>query len=632
MTILGYEKGTGRPVDIPTDRHIGVSGQTQRSGKTTTQEALIRRSGKRALAFITKRDESGFREAHEIPPYFEDSGDWQFVSAILEATIGERMKFQRSWIMEACRGANKLQDVSGHVRERLHGKPNPAFAAWPTISPKQRKGRKRPSEWLIRPASGLNSSVLTELEEYLKIVLPQLERLPYTNKLQLGPGLNVMDLREYSTEVQALVICSAMKWIYAHESGVVVIVPEAWKFIPQKRGSPVMFIAEKLIREGAASGNLLWIDSQDMAAVNKDLTRSIGVWILGVQKEHNEVERTLKSLPIGGLTRADIMTLGRGEFYAAWDNQVVKTYVQPFWISDAHAASIARGGPDDEKVESAERIWRDRKKEYDPQRICSRCGRPSSEHAHTGQLEMCPPQEANHEKNDSDPSGRFALAIDRGKGTNVSALGRASTTSGMDVEIPGTMEALPESPETEEDLTRIAFLEQQNEDLRREVLEQSRRIELLKRDLFALTGQKGTAVVESSANGYKVAVIPSPCPDDDASYAAFKRRLLADPGVIVVLNDVRPALSVRTERPTLEIDGSTLKGRLAKLIHEGFFRAARPAGDVLKECQRRGWLTANNRSNHLAPPLGDLTEMGFLTREDAGYQAVPGMKITQSER
>ena len=41
---LGYEVGTGRAVAIRV-RHLAVTGPTQESGKTTTLEALVRRSG-----------------------------------------------------------------------------------------------------------------------------------------------------------------------------------------------------------------------------------------------------------------------------------------------------------------------------------------------------------------------------------------------------------------------------------------------------------------------------------------------------------------------------------------------------------------------------------------------------------
>lgn len=46
---LGYEVETGKPVAIPL-RHVAVTGQTQLSGKTTTLEALVARSGLRVRA------------------------------------------------------------------------------------------------------------------------------------------------------------------------------------------------------------------------------------------------------------------------------------------------------------------------------------------------------------------------------------------------------------------------------------------------------------------------------------------------------------------------------------------------------------------------------------------------------
>ena len=67
--------------------------------------------------------------------------------------------------------------------------------------------------------------------------------------------------------------------------------------IPQNRRSPVLLAAEELIRKGAAAGNFVWLDSQDIAGVHKNVLRSVGVWILGVQREANEVKRTLNHIP-----------------------------------------------------------------------------------------------------------------------------------------------------------------------------------------------------------------------------------------------------------------------------------------------------------------------------------------------
>jgi hypothetical protein len=107
---LGYELGTGEAVAIPL-KHMAVTGQTQESGKTTTLEALVERGGLWAIAFVTKRAEGSFASGRRIQPYFRERADWQFVAAVLEATLRERLKFERSWIMRACRGAKTLADV-----------------------------------------------------------------------------------------------------------------------------------------------------------------------------------------------------------------------------------------------------------------------------------------------------------------------------------------------------------------------------------------------------------------------------------------------------------------------------------------------------------------------------------------
>lgn len=61
---LGYEIGTGEPVEIPM-RHMVVTGQTQEAGKTTALEAMISRSGMKAIAFVTMHAENPDGNAFE---------------------------------------------------------------------------------------------------------------------------------------------------------------------------------------------------------------------------------------------------------------------------------------------------------------------------------------------------------------------------------------------------------------------------------------------------------------------------------------------------------------------------------------------------------------------------------------
>lgn len=312
---LGYEVATGKTIEIPL-KHMCITGQTQESGKTTTLEALITRAELRAVAFITKRGEASFDSGRTIKPYFEERADWEFIESVLEAIMRQRMKFERAWIVKACKGAHTLADVQRNVAEL------------------QAKSKR-----------SMDQDLFMLLGEYLKKVVPLIQRLPKAPAVELEAGLNVMDLRTYPEELQHLVISSTIRWIYQHEENVITIVPEAWKFAPQGRNTPVKVEIRRLAREGAGLKNYIWIDSQDIAGVEKEILRAAAVWLLGVQREANEIERALASIP-KGIKRpkeGEIPRLKLGEFFACWGEHVHKVYVQPAWIGAPEAMDIAMG-------------------------------------------------------------------------------------------------------------------------------------------------------------------------------------------------------------------------------------------------------------------------------------------------
>jgi hypothetical protein len=109
-------------------------------------------------------------------------------------------------------------------------------------------------------------------------------------------------------------------------------------------------------------------------------------------------------------------------------------------------------------------------------------------------------------------------------------------------------------------------------------------------------------------------------------FQQIKDRLITeaaiDPRVLEVLVQ-RPEIRVKVERATIEVDGDTLRGRLALLIHEGFFDESKEGGKVFAEVQRRGFKTAHP---NVSRELGELSRLGFLTRSNKWYTAVPAMK------
>lgn len=302
--LLGYELGTGKPVSIPV-RHMAVTGITQESGKTTTLEALIGRSRLRAVTFVTKRGEQAFSEYTRIPAYFREHCDWKFVSSVLEAFLEEKVKAERPYIMRACEGAQSLRDVQQNIRE----------------------ARKQ--------SSGVREETIHYvLSQYLDELVPEIEALATSTELKLAPGINVIDLSEYSTHLQSLVVSSVMEWIAERETDVITLIPEAWEFIPRAHGSPCKTAAIRLARKGACAGNFVWLDSQDLASVDIEVRKMISVYLLGVQREKNEVERTIAHIPEGNRrpTKAQVMQLERGWFYASFGREMHCCYVQPAWL------------------------------------------------------------------------------------------------------------------------------------------------------------------------------------------------------------------------------------------------------------------------------------------------------------
>lgn len=311
--LLGFEVGTGAEVRMKL-HHTVVTGMTQLSGKTTALEALISRSNLRAIAFKTKRGEAGFSSYRDIRPFFIEQSDWRYVSSLLEAMLRERMKFERSWIIKATKGTKTLREV-------LHN-----------VSELKEKARK----------DSLTESVYVTLEEYLFGIVPQIEKFHFSKELNLADGINVMDLSSMSLEMRSLVIRSVMEHVINNLSNIIVIIPEAWEYIPQGRGTPVKLYAETFIRKGAAIGNYLFVDSQDIAGIDKTPLRSCDNWIMGRQKETHEVDR-FREVIGKSVSEEEIKLLPIGHFIAYLGNEIKKVYVLPAGVPEEVGRRVALG-------------------------------------------------------------------------------------------------------------------------------------------------------------------------------------------------------------------------------------------------------------------------------------------------
>ena len=346
MIHIGFEVGTGRPIEMPIGHTIFI-GQTQRAGKTTALEAAAIRSNCPTLAFLTKRGERSFRQANPLPPYYEDHIDWRTVRALCEALTEEKWdKFQRQCLRSICRAGQ-----AGRIGTK-------SFVEW--TKPETLEDVIRNAGIALSKATGQRELIYGEIQDDLRTATEELAKLRSECAVpSLAAGMNVVDLECYEFHIQSLIIRSMIRWIHAHAEQTIIAVPEAWKFAPAQRRSPVRDVAEEYIRQGAALGNFLWIDSQNIAGISSTLLSQMRVWMFGVQRLKAEIEKTLDAIPDNIYprpTRGDIATLQLGQFIVCFDGELCPVYVQPFWMADAHAEAIARG---EEPVESAREIARE---------------------------------------------------------------------------------------------------------------------------------------------------------------------------------------------------------------------------------------------------------------------------------
>lgn len=575
---LGFAVGSGEPVDLPI-RHMCVTGQTQESGKTTTLEALVARAGVRALTFVTKPGEAAFAKAtHEIGPYFREQTEqrWRFVSAILEAHLGERLKFERNWISRAAEGTKTLEQV-------------------------------RANAWRLAETSKgpMNQDQFRMLGVYLDELVPAIAAVRWASKLELRAGVNVMHLAELPGALRQLAIRAALEWVLTKERDVVVVIPEAWQFIPESRNTPAKLAAAEFIRQGAGLRNYLWLDSQDIGGISKELLRSVPVWLVGVQREKNEITRTLDNIPRSARPSADeVMQLELGQFVACWGKHAIRTYVQPAWLPESHARRIARGEEhvDDEYVQEAPpRAGRSRESTRG-------AGRTHRDADRTPAVSDQHDQPASRPGGGLEPVGAILTRFVQG-GQRAANAAIAAATKGGESEMNAQQEQLLHSVVGKVDVL-VDTMGKLVRAMERQPPQPSR----------------AAAAPATPAEGSRRAYSPDETRDTEALYQAIKTRLIEelpkDPRVMELVVS-QPELRVKVKRDVVTVDGNGLTGRLARLLLDGFFDTPKSGNAARVEMGARGW-SHDPRSVYRA--CDDLTAKGFLRKSGDGYQVVEVMK------
>jgi hypothetical protein len=341
-----------------------------------------------------------------------------------------------------------------------------------------------------------------------------------------------------------------MEWVYKHERDTICLIPEAWEFIPQSRNSPVKMAAVQLTRKGAAAGNFVWLDSQDLAGVDKEILRQVGVWVLGVQRQEHEVKRALEAIPASTKRPkpAEIMQLGRGWFYLWHGRELRCVYVQPAWLDN------------------------------DPRR-------------------------AQRYAIETLPESFVAPPADWKKQVLASATSGSQETTMNNSQIMAQWNALNEFMLTEmkgelgTDESLVDGLQRLMRELKvRHDAEASGRV---------LRPEPLSAAVD--VNTIAEQLMPKILEQLKAAPEFATLQVMAE----------RPELQVTIVRKAIDVDGSTLRGRLAQLIAEGWFNDPRGNSEVMRELARRGFqrrrpISAKN-SQHL-PAWGSSRKRRPATR------------------
>lgn len=85
---------------------------------------------------------------------------------------------------------------------------------------------------------------------------------------------------------------------------------------------------------------------------------------------------------------------------------------------------------------------------------------------------------------------------------------------------------------------------------------------------------------------------------------------------------------MKIRRQILEVDGDSLRGRIGRLIHDGFFDRSHTSSEILVELEKRGETPSNIEFGN---EMKALVRMGFFTRENKWYSLVPEMKVNVVE-
>jgi len=312
---------TGEPVDLELF-HYAIIGQTQFSGKTTLAKRLARwaeEQGYTVLVWDTKSTEADYEDfGQEIPVCLRETTDSFVLIGLLESMFKRRLTPYYATLSRLTEGAKGFRDIINRAKEME---------------------AKTKSSWLKDACR-----VLYDLLERLEAETSRVKTVP---RLELQEGINRMVINEFSSEAQQIVMKNSFEdALRIYRSRLILIVDEAFKFLPQNYSSAATRAIMEVITQGAKTGLYVWICTQFLAVTDKDPLKACAFKFLGTQDHKTEVKHTLDLVPEakGKFTDDDVMKLKLGHWILVrkrpLDVRVV--YFTPVGVPEEIGRRVAR--------------------------------------------------------------------------------------------------------------------------------------------------------------------------------------------------------------------------------------------------------------------------------------------------
>jgi len=531
---------SGEPVEIE-PFHYAIVGQTQFSGKTTLIKRLATWAedrGFRILIFDTKEtveDYSGF--GREVPVCLRETTDSFVLIGLLESMFRRRLTPYYATLSRLTEGAGGFQDIISRAKEME---------------------AKTRSSWL-RDAC----RVLYDLLERLQAETSKVKTVP---ALQLHEGINRMVINDFSLEAQQLIVKNAFEdALRRYKRKLILVLDEAFKFIPQGYSSPATRAVMQVITQGAKTGLYTWISTQFLAVTDKDPLKACAIKFLGTQDHTTEIKHTLDLIPEarGRFSKDDIMRLKLGHWILVRKRppDVRVVYAVPAGVPSSVGRKVAVGAFTPEHVRDVylkkkeideDLVWKEKYEE-------EKRRREECEREFARQLEFLT-------KKARDQAYREAMR---------------------------KVDEIKKQWNVEEMQKTIAALKDHNNELKariQELEDQLKAFNELREALMKILPMPRVQISESEFVPSEISVVTG-----------------------------RPAIRVKVERKPLNLTDKDLHGKIAIVYAEGALGDGWfSVSDVVKAFQRHAW----KRDPRISKALDDYTQWGYLEKKYAGRKPI----------